>query len=134
MKQVLLLILLLCCTLTGKASTEIVLESDSLIKVLETLPYDTTRLNVLNQIIRIEQNTQQCIQYSDALMKEALQLGNDKYAALSAYYDILYYYNRNNHFLFLHHCILYFLGTTFPSTTFTSSNGASTFSLKSYST
>ncbi|MCS2305413.1 hypothetical protein NXX23_31155 [Bacteroides ovatus] len=53
MKQVLLLILLLCCTLTGKASTEIVLESDSLIKVLETLPYDTTRLNVLNQIIRI---------------------------------------------------------------------------------
>ena len=55
MKQVLLLILLLCCTLTGKASTEIVLESDSLIKVLETLPYDTTRLNVLNQIIRIKQ-------------------------------------------------------------------------------
>ena len=52
MKQVLLLILLLCCTLTGKASTEIVLESDSLIKVLETLPYDTTRLNVINQIDR----------------------------------------------------------------------------------
>ena len=60
-------------TLTGKASTKIVLESDSLIKMLETLPYDTTRLNVLNQIIRIEQNNQQCIQYSDALMKEALQ-------------------------------------------------------------
>ena len=81
MKQVLLLILLLCCTLTGKASTEIVLESDSLIKVLETLPYDTTRLNVLNQIIRIEQNNQQCIQYSDVLMKEALQLGNDLWSA-----------------------------------------------------
>jgi len=96
MKQVLLLFLLLCCTLTGKASTEIVLESDSLIKVLQTLPYDTTRLNVLNQIIRIEQNNQQCIQYSDALMKEALQLENDKYAGLAAYYHILYYYNRNN--------------------------------------
>ena len=96
MKQVLLLFLLLCCTLTGKANTEIVLESDSLIKVLQTLPYDTTRLNVLNQIIRIEQNNHQCIQYSDALMKEALQLGNDKYAGLAAYYHILYYYNRNN--------------------------------------
>ena len=96
MKQVLLLFLLLCCTLTGKANTEIVLESDSLIKVLQTLPYDTTRLNVLNQIIRIEQNNQQCIQYSDALMKEALQLENDKYAGLAAYYHILYYYNRNN--------------------------------------
>ena len=92
MKQVLLLILLLCCTLTGKASTEIVLESDSLIKVLETLPYDTTRLNVLNQIIRIEQNNQQCIQYSDVLMKEALQLGNDKYAGLAAYYHICLLY------------------------------------------
>ena len=96
MKQVLLLFLLLCCTLTGKANTEIVLESDSLIKVLQTLPYDTTRLNVLNQIIRIEQNNQQCIQYSDTLMKEALQLENDKYAGLAAYYHILYYYNRNN--------------------------------------
>lgn len=29
-------------------------------------------------------------------MKEALQLGNDKYAGLAAYYHILYYYNRNN--------------------------------------
>ena len=55
MKQVLLLILLLCCTLTGKASTKIVLESDSLIKVLETLPYDTTRLNVLNHQNRTKQ-------------------------------------------------------------------------------
>ena len=94
MKQVLLLILLLCCTLTGKASTKIVLESDSLIKMLETLPYDTTRLNVLNQIIRIEQNNQQMYPIIRmTLMKEALQLGNDKYAGLAAYYHILYYYN-----------------------------------------
>lgn len=96
MKQVLLLFVLLCYTVTGKASTEIALESDSLIEVLQTLPHDTTRLNVLNQIIRIEQNNYQCIQYSDTLMKEAIQLGNDKYAGMAAYYHILYYYNRNN--------------------------------------
>ena len=96
MKQVLLLFALLCYTAAGKASSEIVLESDSLIKVLQTLPRDTTRLNVLNQIIRIEQNNYQCIQYSDTLMKEALQLGNDKYTGMAAYYHVLYYYNRNN--------------------------------------
>lgn len=96
MKQVLLLFVLLCYTVTGKASSEIALESDSLIEVLQTLPHDTTRLNVLNQIIRIEQNNHQCIQYSDTLMKEAIQLGNDKYAGMAAYYHILYYYNRNN--------------------------------------
>lgn len=96
MKQAILLIILLCSTITGKANIQDKLESDSLIKVLKTLPQDTSRLNVLNQIIRIEQNNYQCIQYSDTLMKEALQLENDKYAGLAAYYHILYYYNHNN--------------------------------------
>ena len=59
-----------------------------------TVRYDTAECSQSNH--QIEQNNQQCIQYSDALMKEALQLGNDKYAGLAAYYHILYYYNRNN--------------------------------------
>lgn len=96
MKQTILLITLLCCTLTGKAGTKAALESDSLLKVLQTLPRDTMRLNVLNQIIRIEQNNYQCIQYSDTLMKEALRLENDKYAGMAAYYHVLYYYNHSN--------------------------------------
>lgn len=97
MKQTILFITaLLLCTLTGKAGTEIISESDSLLKVLQTLPRDTMRLNVLNQIIRIEQNNHQCVQYSDTLMKEALQLKNDKYAGMAAYYHVLYYYNHSN--------------------------------------
>ena len=95
MKQTILLIALLCCTLTGKAGTGAVSESDSLLKVLQTLPRDTMRLNVLNQIIRIEQNNHQCIQYSDTLLKEALRLENDKYAGMAAYYHVLYYYNHS---------------------------------------
>ena len=96
MKQTIFFITaLLRCTLTGKAGTKIISKTDSLLKVLQTLPRDTMRLNVLNQIIRIEQNNHQCIQYSDTLLKEALRLENDKYAGMAAYYHVLYYYNHS---------------------------------------
>ena len=63
MKQVLLLILLLCCTLTGKASTEIVLESDSLIKAVSYthLIQSTIFLTDSRQHRHPEQLTQQMI-------------------------------------------------------------------------
>ena len=86
---------MLCCSLNGKASTY-TSASDSLLKVLQTIPHDTIRLNIISQIIRIEQNNSRCIQYADTLMKEALLLHNDKYAGMSAYYHILYYYNHND--------------------------------------
>lgn len=94
MKRILLfLIVVCCCLLTIKA--DIKANSDSLLKVLQTLPYDSTRLITLNQIIKIEQSNHRCIQYSDSLMKEALRQGDNKYASLAAYYHLLYYYNRN---------------------------------------
>ena len=63
---------------------------------MKPIPHDTIRLNIISQIIRIEQNNSRCIQYADTLMKEALLLHNDKYAGMSAYYHILYYYNHND--------------------------------------
>lgn len=87
---------MLCCTLTGKAGNETTSKTDSLLKILQTLPHDTMRLNILDRIARIEQNNYRCIQYSDSLLKEAQQLENDKYIGISAYYHILYYYNRSN--------------------------------------
>ena len=95
MKRIALLLFVLCCSLNGKASTY-TSASDSLLKVLQTIPHDTIRLNIISQIIRIEQNNGRCIQYADTLMKEALLLHNDKYAGMSAYYHILYYYNHND--------------------------------------
>ncbi|WP_195630781.1 sensor histidine kinase [Bacteroides finegoldii] len=95
MKRIALLLFVLCCSLDGKASTY-TSASDSLLKVLQTIPHDTIRLNIISQIIRIEQNNSRCIQYADTLMKEALLLHNDKYAGMSAYYHILYYYNHND--------------------------------------
>ena len=95
MKRIALLLFVLCCSLNGKASTY-TSASDSLLKVLQTIPHDTIRLNIISQIIRIEQNNSRCIQYADTLMKEALLVHNDKYAGMSAYYHILYYYNHND--------------------------------------
>ena len=95
MKRIALLLFVLCCSLNGKASTY-TSASDSLLKVLQTIPHDTIRLNIISQIIRIEQNNSRCIQYADTLMKETLLLHNDKYAGMSAYYHILYYYNHND--------------------------------------
>lgn len=95
MKQIILLLFALCCSLNGKASIY-TSASDSLLKVLQTIPHDTIRLNIISQIIRIEQNNSRCVQYADTLMKEALLLNNDKYAGMSAYYHILYYYNHND--------------------------------------
>ena len=93
MKRLILLHIVCCCFLVGKADYE--MNTDSLIQVFQNLPHDSTRLVALNNIIRIEQNNPKCIQFSDTLMKEALFQKNDKYAGLAAYYHLLYYYNHN---------------------------------------
>lgn len=93
MRKLLLLFISFFYLLAGYASIKAA--SDSLLEVLQTLPHDTTRLSTLSDIIKIEQNNYKCIQYSDTLMKEALLQKNDKYASLSSYYHLLYYYNRS---------------------------------------
>lgn len=94
MKRLILLIIICFCVLTVKATISTV--SDSLLQVLQTIPHnDSARLVTLKNIIQIEQNNYKCIQYSDTLMKEAIQQKNDKYASLAAYYHLIYYYNRN---------------------------------------
>ena len=93
MKRLILLHIVCCCFLVGKADYE--MNTDSLIQVFQNLPHDSTRLVALNNIIRIEQNNPKCIQFSDTLMKEALFQKDDKYAGLAAYYHLLYYYNHS---------------------------------------
>lgn len=82
MKRLILLHIVCCCFLVGKADYE--MNTDSLIQVFQNLPHDSTRLVALNNIIRIEQNNPKCILFSDTLMKEALFQKDDKYAGLAA--------------------------------------------------
>lgn len=92
MKRLIPFILTCCYTLSSFADNYAV--SDSLVRLLPTLPQDTTLLVALNNIIKIEQNNEKCIIYSDSLMKESLKQKNVKYACLSVYYHVLYYYNQ----------------------------------------
>lgn len=93
MRRFLFFIFISFCGLSAKADTKTA--TDSLLQIMKTLPSDTTRLALLNSIIKIEQNNYKCIQYSDTLMKEALKQKNDKHASLAAYYHLIYYYNHN---------------------------------------
>ncbi len=92
MKRLILFITLWSCLLLGYAATKT--NIDSLSQALQVLPHDTTRLNVLSSIAKIEQNNINCVIFSDSLLKEALYQKNHKYAALAAYYHLVYYYNR----------------------------------------
>lgn len=94
MKRYLLLVLLCSYALIGRSAIKTV--SDSLLQAFQTLPPDTTRLNLLCEIIKIEQNNNKCILYADMLMQEATKLKSDKYSCLSAYYHTVFYYNRCN--------------------------------------
>lgn len=92
MKRLFFLTIICCYTLTGRAN--ITADTDSLQKILQTVPHDTIRLSILKQIIKIEQNNAKCIHFSDILLKEAIEQKNDEYASLAAYYHLVYYYNR----------------------------------------
>ena len=92
MKRWIFFLALCLGTLAGHAATET--ESDSLQRLVRTLPHDSIRLAVFSSIAKIEQNNSECITFSDSLLKEALYQKNHKYATLAAYYRLVYYYNR----------------------------------------
>lgn len=94
MKRICFLLILCCCFLGGQAS--IPAETDSLQQVLQTLPNDSTRLKVLQDILRIEQANPKCIQFSEQLLKEATAQNSPNYAGVAIYFQIIYYYNQNN--------------------------------------
>lgn len=94
MKQLIYILMLSCCTLWAQAN--ILVESDSLQRILSTLPHDTTRLKKIQEILRIEQANQKCIAYSDMLLQEAKVQHNSHYAGVATYFKVVYYYNQNN--------------------------------------
>lgn len=94
MKRILFSLLMLCCCfLQGQAST--LTKTDSLQKALQTLPHDSTRLKLLQNILRIEQANPKCIHLSEQLLKEATMQNNPNYAGVAIYFQIIYYYNQN---------------------------------------
>lgn len=93
MKRKLFLLILCCCSLWVKAFVPA--ETDSLQQALQTLPHDSTRLQLLQNIVRIEQANPKCIQFSEQLFKEATAQNNPSYAGVAIYFQVIYYYNQN---------------------------------------
>lgn len=96
MKQLIFIFILCSHILIGLSAAEpLSTKKDSLESLLATLPRDTTRLQMILDITRIEQNNPNCIRYSNMLLKEAIAQGNDKFAGTALYFQIIYYYNQN---------------------------------------
>lgn len=94
MKQ-LIYCLLICCCYALRIQAGVVPKADSLQQVLATLPHDTTRLQVIQDILRIEQSNPKCIHFSNMLLKEAKAQKNARYAGVALYFQVIYYYNQN---------------------------------------
>ena len=92
----LILIIIVCCRALGWCHANTQTETDSLYRVAQTLPHDSTRLEMFKRLAQIEQLTPRCITFSGLLREEATLQKNDRYNAIAAYLHTVYYYNQNN--------------------------------------
>lgn len=94
MRKILLLAFLYCFITNVSAEKNVRRTTDSLLRTVQVLPHDTTRLSMLSQIIKSEQMNDRCIELADTLLKEASLQNNHEYASFAAYQHAVYYYNH----------------------------------------
>lgn len=92
-KRTIILYLVLCFgLLTAGARSGAV--KDSLLRIYVTSPHDSTRLNVLHDIARLDQQTPVFLYYENKLLQEATKQNNLHYQSLATYEHIIYHFNR----------------------------------------
>lgn len=91
----LILILIQCCYILSCAAAPSQTETDSLENLLPILPHDSTRLDLIQNLTRMQQSTPECIRYSNMLLKEAVIQNKPRYAGTAIYFQVIYYYNQN---------------------------------------
>lgn len=69
---------------------------DSLLKILNTLPSDTTRLDILLALANLDPMSSSSLPYLDRMLKEAIAQDNKKYECLAMYAYIVYYFNHQD--------------------------------------
>ena len=67
---------------------------DSLLRIYVTAPHDSTRLDVLHDIARLDQQTPVFLYYENKLLKEATEQNNLRYQSLATYEHIIYFFNK----------------------------------------
>ena len=69
---------------------------DSLVQVLDTIPPDKTRLNVLYLLAYQDPMSPSCLNYLDRLLKEAAVQEDIEYQCLAMYAYVVYYFNHQD--------------------------------------
>ena len=69
---------------------------DSLVQVLDTIPANKTRLNVLYLLAYQDPMSPSCLNYLDRLLKEAAVQEDIEYQCLAMYANVVYYFNHQD--------------------------------------
>lgn len=97
MKRLLMIITILICMggikLFSNTTTAI---KDSLLKKLDTLPADSTRLNTLFELAALEPMSPSSLKYIDQMLEEAVHQGNKEFECFAMYAYIVYYFNHQD--------------------------------------
>ena len=67
---------------------------DSLLRIYVTAPHNSTRLDVLHDIARLDQQTPVFLYYENKLLQEATEQNNLRYQSLATYEHIIYFFNK----------------------------------------
>lgn len=98
MRQLFIFLLLIATGSTGTRSlaTEFTSTEDSLLKVVNALPADSSRLEKLYSLACQEPTSPSCAFYLGALLKEAIHQDNKWFQGLAMYAHVVYYFNQQN--------------------------------------
>ena len=94
MKRLFILIIILIEVAVKAFPSDSDAVKDSLVQLLNTLPANTERLELLYTLAGQEPTSPSCVYYSDQLLKEATEQGNKDYQCLATYAHVIYYYNQ----------------------------------------
>lgn len=91
MKQIWIFLLLLAGSgATGSPRAA----EDSLLKILNRLPADTSRLDMLYKLAYLDPMAPSCAHYLDRLLKETIEQNNTRYQCQALYSYVAYYFNH----------------------------------------
>lgn len=82
---------------TGKAlSSNNEAAKDSLLQILDTLPADSSRLEMLYSLAYLDPMSPSCVYYLGKLLEEATTQDNKYYQCLALYAHVVYYFNHQD--------------------------------------
>lgn len=92
MKRILILLMILIGATTQARPDGNV--KDSLLRILDTIPANTDRLELLYTLAAQDPMSSSCIDYFDQLLQESVAQENEEYQGLAMYGHVIYYYNH----------------------------------------